>query len=397
MSTLHVIGVGDDGLTSLSPEARAALETAEVVIGSKRLFARLPDLKGEKVVWPSPLSGVAEVIRAHAGKRIAVIATGDPLWYSIGSLIAKSVAAADLRFHPQLSSFQLAASRMHWALQEVACETIHGRPVERISPLLGDGQHLLLLGKNAGSPKEVAAFLRDNGFGASDISVLAHLGGGEESRIDGSAENWDREVPAFHVVAVTCRASGAPQPCGRVPGLANGQYEHDGQITKREVRAVTLAMLRPMPGELLWDIGCGAGSIAIEWVRGAPGARAVGIDRDGGRLALARENAKRLGGFGIDWIEGEAADILSCEEDPHAVFFGGGLDQDLIEQAWARLRPHGRMVCNAVTQESELVLAACHEQFGGEMRRIAVQTLDAVGRRHAWRPLMPVTQWSCVK
>ncbi len=397
MIPVHIIGVGDDGMQSLSLGAREALEKADVVIGSRRLFDRLPGLAAETIAWPRPISAMTDLIRAHEGRRIAVIATGDPLWYSAGSLIAGAFPPERLRFHPQLSSYQLAASRMQWALQEVACETIHGRPVERISPLLGDGQRLLLLGRDRESPREVAAFLRESGFGASAITVLSHLGGAEESLIDGRADDWDRPVADFHVLAVTCRAAAALQPCGRTPGLANGQYVHDGQITKREIRAVTLAMLRPMPGELLWDIGCGAGSVAIEWVRGASGARAVAIDRDAERLVLARDNARRLGGTEIEWIEGEAAGILACREDPNAVFFGGALDQGLVERVWARLGPHGRIVGNAVTQEAEIVLAACHRQLGGELRRIAIQTLDAVGRRHAWRPSMPVTQWSCGK
>ncbi|MCG8507644.1 MAG: precorrin-6y C5,15-methyltransferase (decarboxylating) subunit CbiE [Rhodospirillales bacterium] len=398
MNWLQVIGVGDNGWKSLSPEGREALETAEVVIGSERLFVRLSGLRAECVQWPSPITEVAEVIRTYHGRRVAVVATGDPLWYSVGSLIAKSFASEEVRFHPQLSSFQQAACHMGWALQEVACETIHGRPIELISPLLGDGQRLLLLGENSESPKRVAAFLRQNGFAASGITVLSHLGGVEESRAEGWAENWEQPVPSFHVLAIECRASGPQKTeAGRVPGLSDDHYEHDGQITKREVRAVTLSKLRPMPGELLWDIGCGAGSVAIEWVRAAPGARAIGVDRDAERLGMARRNASRLGAVKLELIEGDAAEILSQSEDPDAVFFGGGMTMEAIEKAHARLRPHGRLVCNAVTLESETLLANCHDRFGGEMCRIAIDTLSPIGSRRGWRPSMPVTQWSLSK
>lgn len=408
---LDIIGIGEDGIDGLGRAARDALDRAETVVGGDRHHALTPGFAGERIAWPHPFNALIHELEARRGRPVAVLATGDPLWYSIGARITHSIPAAEITFHPQISAFQWAAARMGWSLADTETVTAHGRPAEQVIPFFWPNARLLILTAGAGTPGEIARLLAARGYGRSEMTVLGALGGPRETRHDGIADDWAAEdpadaLPAFHTLAVHCLAEN-PRPMPKVPGLPDDAFRHDGQITKREVRALTLARLMPARGEVLWDIGCGSGSVAIEWMRSARDARAVGFDVSAERLAFARENALALGAPQLTLIEGrapEALDLIPVPEGtrvdlrkPQAVFIGGGLSLEVFERAWDALGPGGRLVANAVTLESESLLADLHARHGGDLTRIAVSRAEPVGSRTGWRPAMPVTQWALVK
>jgi precorrin-6Y C5,15-methyltransferase (decarboxylating) len=391
---LHVIGIGADGMESLSPAARAALEAAEVVVGGERHHGLTEGLTAERIAWPSPFDALIGQLKSLRGRRVAVLATGDPLWFSVGARIGRALPVAEIAYHPQLSAFQLAAARLGWSLADCETVSVHGRPVEGIIPFLQPGARLIALTSGAETPAAVAALMAARGYGESRLVALSDMGTDAEQRIEGTAAAWPGDVPPFNTLAIDCVAGPEAAVAPRVPGLADALFEHDGTMTKREVRAMTLARLAPTPGALLWDVGCGCGSVAIEWMRAAPWAKAVGIEPRADRRALSAANAAALGAPGLRVIAGEAPAALEGLDAPDAVFVGGGLSRETVAAALAALKPGGRLVANAVTVESETVLAALHAEKGGELVRVSVARADAVGGRTGWRPFMPVTQWS---
>jgi precorrin-6Y C5,15-methyltransferase (decarboxylating) len=326
-----------------------------------------------------------------------VLATGDPLWFSVGARIGRALPAGEIVYHPQLSAFQLAAARMGWSMADVETLTVHGRPVEQMIAFIQPDVRLLILTTGAETPGRIAAFLAERGFGKSRMSVLAAMGGPDETRFDGIAESWDRVVPAFNTLAVECVAAPDAALLPRVPGLDDSLFRHDGTMTKQEVRAATLAKLMPMRGALLWDIGTGCGSVAVEWMRAARYARAIGIEPRADRRAMAAANALALGTPRLQVIDGTAPAALEGLEAPDAIFIGGGLGEAVFAAAWDRLKPLGRLVANAVTLESEAALIALHAAHGGQLVRIATARAEPVGRFRGWRAAMPVTQWSLIK
>ena len=286
---------------------------------------------------------------------------------------------------------------MGWSLPDVETLTVHGRPVEQMIAFIQPDARLLILTTGAETPAQIAAFLAARGFGQSRMTVLAAMGGKDEARYDGVAESWAHEVPAFNTLAVECIAAPDAALLPRVPGLADDLFQSDGTMTKQEIRAVTLAKLMPMRGALLWDIGCGCGSVAIEWMRAARYARAIGIEPRADRRAFAAANALALGAPKLDLIDGMVPAALQGLDAPDAIFIGGGLSRETFDVAWAALRPLGRLVANAVTLESEAELIALHKAHGGDLVKLSVHRAEPVGRLTGWRPLMPVTQWSLVK
>jgi precorrin-6Y C5,15-methyltransferase (decarboxylating) len=328
-----------------------------------------------------------------------VLATGDPMWYGIGVTLARTLERDELVILPALSAFSLACARLGWPLAEVETLTLHGRPLDLINGVVYPGARVLALSEDGATPAQVAGRLAELGYGASRLVVLEHMDGPEERVVEGKAQDWAPERLAdLNTIAVECVADAGTAARSRLPGLPDQAYRHDGQLTKRELRAVTLAALAPLPGELLWDVGAGCGSVAIEWLRGARGARAVAIERDQGRRALMAENAAALGAPTLAVVAGEAPAALEGLEAPDAVFVGGGLSTDgLLEACWAALGPGGRLVANAVTLEGEARLMAWRGQAGGELRRVAVSRAEAIGALTGWRPLKPVTQLAVVK
>ncbi len=393
---LHVVGIGEDGFSGLAPAARALVEAAEVIIGGDRHQSLAAGVTAERVAWPSPFDAMIDRIRSFKGRRVVVLVTGDPLWYSVGARIVRAIPAAEIRFHPQLSAFQFAACRMGWSLADVETLTIHGRPAEQILPYFQPGARLIVLTRDRTSPATVARLLAERGYGPSRMTVLAALGGPREERFDGSAGTWDIEVPDFHTLAIECVAGEGAAVLPRT-GLPDASFRHDGKMTKQAVRALVLAKLVPVRGGMLWDIGAGCGSVAIEWMRAAPEARAVGIEPRSDRRVMAAENALALGAPALKLVEGTAPEALQGLPPPDAVFIGGGLSDAVIEQAVRALKPFGRLVANAVTLESEAILLAAFANRGGDLARIATHGAKPVGSYHGWKPAMPVTTWSWQK
>ncbi len=394
---LHIVGIGEDGLDGLTPATRAVVAAAEVILGGERHHTLAANPNAERVAWPSPFDAMIDTIEGLKGRRVVVLVTGDPLWFSVGARIGRAIDPAQIVYHPQLSAFQLAAARMGWSLPDVETLTVHGRPVAQMIAFIQPDARLLILTTGADTPSQIAEYLTDRGYGASKMTVLAAMGGKDEARFYGTASDWKHTVPALNTLAVECIAApdAALQP--RVPGLADNLFRSDGTMTKQEVRAATLAKLMPMRGALLWDIGCGSGSVAIEWMRAARYARAIGIEPRADRRAMAADNALALGTPRLELVDGSVPAALDGLAAPDAIFIGGGLSRDTFDAAWAALRPLGRLVANAVTLESEAELIDLHREFGGELARISIHRAEPVGRLTGWRPAMPVTQWSLVK
>jgi precorrin-6Y C5,15-methyltransferase (decarboxylating) len=394
---LHIVGIGEDGMDGLTPATRTIVETAEVIIGGERHHQLSTNVTATRVAWPSPFDALIETLQSYNGKRVVVLATGDPLWFSVGARIGRSIDPSQIVYHPQLSAFQLTAARMGWSLADVETLTVHGRPVHQMVAFIQPDQRLIILTTGAETPAQIAKFLTERGFGQSQMTVLASMGGESEQRFDGTAADWVHEVPAFNTLAVHCIAAPDAALLPRVPGLDDSLFHSDGTMTKQEVRAATVAKLMPMRGALLWDIGTGSGSVAIEWMRAARYARALGIEPRADRRAMAAENALALGAPKLQLIEGEVPAALSGLDAPDAIFIGGGLSYEVFDIAWSNLRPLGRLVANAVTLESEAILIDLHKKHGGELVKISVQRAEPVGRMTGWRPSMTVTQWSLVK
>lgn len=399
-----VVGLGADGWAGLTAAARSALSSAQVLIGGPRQLDLLPagPCPGERVAWPSPLRpAVPKLMAEHAGRRIAVLASGDPMFYGIGRALAQELGPDALAVHPHPSSVSYACARLGWPVEDTEVVTVVGRPVTRLTASLYEGRRVLVLSAGAASPAEIAALLRERGFGPSRIRVLEQLGSEREDAYEGLADGWDHPPgDSLNVVAVDCRRDPAhPAPrLGATPGLPDAAYEHDGQLTKRRVRAATLCALAPAPGELLWDIGGGSGSIGIEWMRTHPSCRAVAVERVPERAARITRNAAALGVPGLRVVVGAAPDALDGLPAPAAVFIGGGLTAPgLLDAAWAALAPGGRLVVNTVTLESEAVLTERYRRHGGELVKLSVAHAVPVGGFTGWRQAMPVTQWSVTK
>ncbi|MGY0232321.1 precorrin-6y C5,15-methyltransferase (decarboxylating) subunit CbiE [Longispora urticae] len=346
----------------------------------------------ERIVLPSPLlPGLPALLDRLAGRNVCVLASGDPLFYGIGSTLVRLLGADAVQVLPHPSSAALACARMGWAVQDTPVYSVVGRPVEAVQP----GGRFLVLSADGRSPAAVAEFLTSHGYGDSRLTVLEQLGGPVERRLTGTAESWSFEdLDPLNVIAVECQRP----PASRVPGLPDGSYEHDGQLTKREIRAVTLARLAPRPGELLWDVGAGNGSIAVEWMRSHPSCRALAVESHPERLTRISANAARLGVPGLRTIAGRAPEALAGLDAPDAVFVGGGLTvPGVVEACWAALRPGGRLIANAVTLETEAAVAHWFGALGGDLTRIAVSRAAPVGGFTGWRPAMPVTQWTVDK
>ncbi len=394
-----VVGIGDDGWPGLTGEARAALRGAPVIAGGHRQLALLPELKGRRVPLPSPLlPQLDELIAAHPG--LCVLASGDPMLHGIGATLARRLGPGRIRVLPAVSSVALACSRLGWAEHETDVVSVVSRPPEVILPAVQPGARVLVLCRDGGTPATLAALLADRGWAATRITVLEHLGGPAE-RARGPYPAGSPDPGPFAdlcVVALACEPDAAGSVLPRVAGLPDGAYETDGQLTRREVRALALAALAPGPGQLLWDVGAGSGSIGIEWMRADQRCRAVAVEVRPDRADRLERNATRLGVPGLKVIRGAAPDALAGLARPDAVFIGGGLTADrVLEACWEALPRGGRLVAHAVTLESEAVLHQWHRDAGGQMVKLAVSYQAPLGGFTTWRPALPVTQWQVTK
>ncbi len=395
---LSIIGLGEDGLAGLSEAARTALARAQIVFGGARhLRLAAAGITGTAQPWPTPFS-VAPVL-ALRGQAVAVLASGDPMWHGVGATLLREIQAEEARVFPQPSAASLAAARMGWPLAEVAVLSLHARDVALLRPHLHPGARLILLTSDAAQPAAIAALLAAEGFSNSAITVLEALGGPAERLRHATARAFALDgIHPLNTLAIEVVAGPDSRWLPRVPGLPDDLFQHDGQLTKREVRAITLSALRPFPGALLWDVGAGAGSIGIEWMLAHPACHAIGIEARADRAARAEANARALGVPGMRLVVGEAPAAFAGLPAPDAVFLGGGAnDPGAFDAALAALKPGGIFVANAVTLETEALLLARHAALGGDLLRIGVSRAVAVGGMTGWRPAMPVTQWAWQK
>jgi precorrin-6B C5,15-methyltransferase / cobalt-precorrin-6B C5,C15-methyltransferase len=392
-----VVGIGADGWTGLSAQAQAAVLAADEVVGSSRQLRLLPDGAPRTRCWPSPIGPlVDELVQREAG-HVCVLASGDPMLHGIGVTLARRLEPARLEVISHPSAFALACARLGWAEAEVSLVSTVARPAATVARLLQPGRRIVVYGAGGG---EVAEVVHAAGYGPSRLVVLEQLGGGDERMLEATAASWDSaiQLDSLHAIAIECvREPGTPlQPL--VPGLPDGVYEHDGALTKRHVRAATLAALAPTPGALLWDVGAGSGSIAIEWLRAEPTARAIAVEQREDRAERIARNAARLGVPWLHVIVGHAPGALATADPPDAVFIGGGLGTEgLVETCWDALGAGGRLVANAVTIEGEQVLFDARASHGGELTRIEVSHAEPIGTLTAWRPALPIVQWSVEK
>ena len=395
---LTLIGLGEDGAAGLSREALAALAEAEIVFGGERHIALVGSVPGELRPWPQPFRNALPMIMAEQGRKVCVLATSDPFHYGIGNSLSRAIPADEMRIIPQSSSFSMACSRMRWPQEECALVSLHGRTLYRIVPHLQPGARILALSWDETTPRAVAELMTARGLGAARIVVMESLGGPQERIRESHADGFalDDIVP-LNLIAVEIGEAREARILPLAPGLDEEWFAHDGQITKSEIRAITLSALAPRAGELLWDVGAGSGSVAVEWCQRHPRNRAIGFEARPERAERVARNALELGGLPVT-VEGAAPAALAGQEAPDAVFIGGGLTvEGLFEAAWAALKPGGRLVANVVTLEGEAKLAALHAAHGGSLRRISIDRLAPVGGKHGWRPAMPVTQWRVEK
>jgi len=392
---LSIVGIGEDGLLGVNPVGRSLIDQAEVLVGGERHLAMLPEDSREKLFWTSPIAdSINEIIRRR-GLAVCVLASGDPMCYGIGVTLTRRIAIAEITIVPSPSTFSLACSRLGWSLTDVETLSLCGRDPALLNGVLYPGARLLLLSADGETPATVAKLLSSKGFGDSKMVVLERMGGPKERSISGIASSWNAtDIADLNAIAITCISCNPLIHASRVPGLPDTAYHHDGQLTKREVRAMTLSALAPSPGQLLWDVGAGCGSIGIEWMRCDRRCQAMAIERHPTRLQYIADNAIALGTPGLKIIPGSAPEALTDLPQPDAIFIGGGLTvPGLLEICWQALPVGGRLVANAVTVEGEQKLFEYQGKWGGILIRIAIQRAEPVGKFWGWKAMAPVTQW----
>ncbi|WP_214472891.1 precorrin-6y C5,15-methyltransferase (decarboxylating) subunit CbiE [Mesorhizobium sp. dw_380] len=397
---LTIVGIGEDGLAGLGDEAKQRIAQAEIIFGGKRHLALVASFaKGEPRPWPVPFDPEMRDVLALAGRRVCVLASGDPFFHGVGAALARKIKPQAMHVIPAPSAVSLAAARLGWALQDIETVSLHGRPLDLIRPLLQPNARILALTSDGDAPAAIARLLTELDFGASRLTILEALGGPKEMLRSARADAFDLEnINPLNVLAIEIDPSPQARVLPLTVGLADHLFDHDGQITKREIRAITLSSLAPRRGELLWDIGAGSGSIGIEWMLAHPSMRTIAIEADPIRAARIGHNAAACGVPGLVVVEGIAPKALAKLDMPDAIFIGGGgSDTGVLNAAIKALRPGGRLVANAVTLEMEALLLAQHTKLGGDLTRINISRASPVGSMQAWRPAMPVTQWSWVK
>jgi precorrin-6Y C5,15-methyltransferase (decarboxylating) len=401
LDLLDVVGIPAGGWTELGESARTVIAAAEVLIGGRRHLDLVPAGQGvERLTWPSPLRpALSGLLEQTANRRTVVLASGDPLVSGIGSSLIELLGADAVRIHPAVSSVALARARLGWPSEEIRTVSVVGRDLDLVRRHVAPAQKLIVLSSGAETPVALAELLTDAGYGQSVLTVLGDLGTDRESRLEAIAVDPTElaDAPALNIVAVDCRPDPSTVVLGGVPGLPDDAYDHDGQLTKRDLRAAALSRLAPAPGELLWDLGAGAGSVAIEWSRTDPRCRAVAIEQHPDRAARIAANAARLGVPGLEVIIAEGSGALDGLPQPDAIFVGGGATPELLDRGWRRLPAGGRMVVHAVTVETEQILVQAWQAYGGELIRISVERLEPLGTLHGWKPARPVVQWAAVR
>ena len=396
---LAVVGIGEDGIDGLSPAARRLVAQAAFVVGGKRHLALAGPLGAETLAWPSPIENALDVIEAHRGRSVCVLASGDPFFFGVGAMLMRRFKADEMICVPAPSAFALAAARLGWSEQDCALISLHGRPLEAIVPHLQQGARVLALSWDDATPAKLAALLTARGMGRSKLTVCEAMGGPRERVRATEAHAYALDnVAALNTIALEVVVDRGARVLPRAAGLPDDWFEHDGQITKREIRAITLAELAPRRGELLWDVGSGSGSVAIEWMLADPANNAVAIEARHDRAARIARNALTFGVPHLSVVAGEAPHVFADLPAPDAIFIGGGASgPEMIERAIAALAPGGRLVVNAVTVETQAACVDWRARHGGELAQISVAHAEPVGRFSGWRAAMPIVQWRLVK
>ncbi len=393
---LTIAGIGEEAGGGIDPQAWPLIRDADLLVGGERHLATVPEnaTMARRMIWAQPFGNTVDAILAHRGRPVVVLASGDPMEWGVGATLSRHLSAREMTILPHPGAFSLAAARLAWPLHAVRRTTLHGRPLDRLALFLQPGTRLLALSRDGETPILVARWLDAQGWGASELTVLERLGGPNERIVTGSAASFPKDAFAdLNTLAIHFRPTATARVLSRLAGLPDACFENDGQLTKQDVRAATLAKLAPCAGEVLWDVGAGCGSIAIEWLRADEGMRAVAIERARSRVSLIARNASALGVPDIQIVEGVAPEALVDLAPPDAVFIGGGLNTQTVDSCWATLNPGGRLVANAVSVEGERVLLDVFARLGGSLTRIAISHVRDLADHHVWRPSMPVCQF----
>ena len=400
---LSIVGIGEDGWDGLNSEAKRAVEFAELVYGGARHLALVPTAgsSATRIPWPSPMTpAVQQILTEYRGKkRVTVLASGDPMLHGVGVPLTRDLVTTEFRVIPRVSAFSFACARLGWPMAETTLITLVNRPVEQLRRHLCPDQRLVIFSEDGSTPATVARLLTESGYGSSKIDVFENLGGSSERNIRDLAACWlNKQCGKLNLMAVLCVPDTTARPLSLAPGLPDDTFDTDGQLTKREVRAVTLSRLAPLPNQTLWDVGAGTGSIGIEWMRVHPSCSCIAFEAREDRAVRIRENAARLGVPTLRVIQGTAPGAFAGLRPPDAIFIGGGVgNDDLFDACWAKLSPAGRLVANAVTLQSEASLVARHTLYGGDLMRMTVSRADLIGSLYGWRQMMPITQWTVTK
>lgn len=390
---LTIIGLGEDGPAGLSEASRAALNEAEMIFGGPRHLALIAaGQRGRD--WPVPFR--TDPVLAERGRKVVVLASGDPFWFGVGGSLARDLPASEWMCHPAPSTFSHAAARLGWRIENTHCFGLHAAPFERLLPVLTHGQRILCLMRDGEAVAALASWLTARGFGASDLTVLEALGGPSERLRHTRADSFALTDVA-HPVALAIAVDGI-KGLPRASGLPDDLFTSDGVMTKRPIRALTLSALAPRAGEVLWDLGAGSGSVSVEWCLSAPGSRAYAVEQRSDRAASIRANADAFGlSDRLTLLESNWTEALPKLPAPDAVFIGGGADQAGLDTVWATMPTGARLVINAVTIESEMLLAHWHRQVGGDLFRYDIAQALPLGRMLGWAPARPVVQWSVIR
>jgi len=396
---LAVVGIGEDGLEGLTPAAQRLIAQAAFIVGGKRHLALAGPLKAETMIWPSPIENALDAIEAHRGRPVCVLASGDPFFFGVGAMLMRRFTSDEMTSVPAPSAFALVASRLGWSQQDCALLTLHGRPLEAIIPHLQPGARIVALSWDDATPAKLAALLTQRGMGRSRLTICEAMGGLSERIRTTEAQDFVLDnFAALNTIALELVSERGARVLARTAGLPDEWFEHDGQITKREIRAITLSLLAPRRGDLLWDVGSGSGSVAIEWMLADPANRAVAIEVRHDRAERIARNALSFGVPGLSVVTGEAPHVFADLTPPDAIFIGGGASAPgMIERALSALAPGGRLVVNAVTLETQAACVDWRARWGGELTQIAIAQAEPVGRYSGWRAAMPIVQWRFIK
>jgi precorrin-6B C5,15-methyltransferase / cobalt-precorrin-6B C5,C15-methyltransferase len=396
---LAVVGIGEDGIEGLTPAARRLIAQAAFIVGGKRHLALAGPLKAETMIWPSPIENALDAIEAHRGRPVCALASGDPFFFGVGAMLMRRFTSDEMTSVPAPSAFALVASRLGWSQQDCALLTLHGRPLEAIIPHLQPGARIVALSWDDATPAKLAALLTQRGMGRSRLTICEAMGGLSERIRTTEAQDFVLDnFAALNTIALEVVSERGARVLARTAGLPDEWFEHDGQITKREIRAITLSLLAPRRGDLLWDVGSGSGSVAIEWMLADPANRAVAIEVRHDRAERIARNALSFGVPGLSVVTGEAPHVFADLTPPDAIFIGGGASAPgMIERALSALAPGGRLVVNAVTLETQAACVDWRARWGGELTQIAIAQAEPVGRYSGWRAAMPIVQWRFIK